>query len=70
MIHDVATSAALKSDIPFESEAVVALEEALEPMLEALCAAALRHAEKDGRFEINDKDLKAVSAEVMKSKKA
>eukprot|EP00966_Prymnesium_polylepis_P320632 7377005-Prymnesium_polylepis.1 len=29
--------------------AVVALEEALEPMLEALCNAALAHAEKNGR---------------------
>ena len=41
MIRDVASSAAEKSDVPFEQAAVVALEEALEPMLEALCKAAL-----------------------------
>lgn len=41
MIRDVASSAAEKSDVPFEPAAVVALEEALEPMLEALCKAAL-----------------------------
>ena len=41
--------------------AVVALEEALEPMLEALCKQALEHATKNGRDEITETDLKAVS---------
>ena len=41
--------------------AVVALEEALEPMLEALCNQALEHARKNGREEITEADLKAVS---------
>jgi hypothetical protein len=41
--------------------AVVALEEALEPMLEALCKQALEHAKKSGREEITEVDLKAVS---------
>ena len=37
LIRDVASSAAARSDVPFEPSAVTALEEALEPMLEALC---------------------------------
>lgn len=40
---------------------MVALEEALEPMLEALCKAALQRAEKDGRDSFTEEDLKAVS---------
>ena len=39
----------------------MALEEALEPMLEALCKQALEVAKKDGREEISPADLKAVS---------
>ena len=35
LIHGVAVGAASRSAVPFEAEAVVALEEALEPMLEA-----------------------------------
>ena len=56
MLHDVATTAAAKSDVPFETDAVVALEEALEPMLEALCAKAFEHAAKDGRAEITESE--------------
>ena len=44
MIRDVACAAAAKSKVPFETSAVTALEEALEPCLEALCVAALAHA--------------------------
>lgn len=69
LIHSAATGAASKSKLPFESEAVVALEEALEPMLEALCAAALAHAEKAGRAEINEDDLKAVAGTIFKASK-
>ena len=47
-------------------DAVVALEEALEPMLEALCAAALEHAQADGRETILESDLQAVSKRFMK----
>ena len=54
MIHDVASSAAAKSSVPFDLGAVVALEEALEPMLEALCAAALTHAASMGRESIDE----------------
>ena len=61
LIRDVASSAASKSSVPFEPSAVTALEEALEPMLEALCAKALAHANEAGRDEIEEKDLKAVS---------
>ena len=61
MIHDVACSAVGKSDVTFDPAAVIALEEALEPMLEALCKAALAHAEKDGRDTFTEADLKAVS---------
>jgi histone H3/H4 len=42
--------------------------QALEPMLEALCAAALAHAEKAGRSEINEDDLKAVSSKIFTGK--
>ena len=68
MIHSVAESAAEKSSIPFEPAAVAALEESLEPMLEALCAAAHKHAEAAGREEITEADLKAVSKDFMKNK--
>ena len=61
MIKSVAESAASKSSVPFEPAAVTALEEALEPMLEALCAEALKHAEARGCTEIEESDLKAVS---------
>ena len=54
LIHDVAASAASKSDVPFEADAIVALEEALEPMLEALCAKAFALAAKDGRDTITE----------------
>ena len=49
-------------------DAVVALEEALEPMLEAFCAAALRHAHDNGRDTIQEADLQAVSKDFMASK--
>ena len=49
-------------------DAVVALEEALEPMLEALCAAALEHAQSQGREEILEEDLRAVSKKIMAKK--
>ena len=68
MIRDVAVAAAAKSDVPFASDAVVALEEALEPMLEALCAAAHKHAVSKGRTDIAEDDLRAVSKSFMKSK--
>ena len=48
--------------------AVVALEEALEPILEALCNAALKHAERNGRTQITVEDLSAVSKTYMKGK--
>ena len=48
---------------------MVALEEALEPILEALCEAALKHAEKNGRTQITVDDLSAVSKTYMKGKK-
>ena len=69
MIRDVACAAAAKSAVPFEADAVVALEEALEPMLEALCAAALKHAEAKGRETITEEDLRAVSKDVVKPAK-
>ena len=56
MIHDVAAAAAAKSDVPFDADAVVALEEALEPMLEALCAKAFEHAAKEGRDTIGESE--------------
>ena len=62
LIHTVACQSAAKSKVPFESNAIVALEEALEPLLEALCAAALKHAESKGRADIEVEDLKAVSS--------
>ena len=49
-------------------DAVVALEEALEPMLEALCAAALEHAQRNGRDSILEADLAAVSKDFMSTK--
>ena len=66
MIHSVAASAAAKSSVPFEPSAVAALEEAMEPMLEALCASALKHAQDNGREDITEADLKAVSSSYMK----
>ena len=48
---------------------LVALEEALEPMLESVCAAAFSHAEKKGRANIELEDLKAVSVSFMKGAK-
>ena len=66
VIHEAATSAAAGSSIPFEASAVVALEEALEPMLEALCAAALEKAQAAGRDEITEADLKAAAKPFMK----
>lgn len=65
LIRESAQVAASKSKVPFESGAVVALEEALEPMLESLCEAALAHATKEGREEILEADLKAVSSRYM-----
>ncbi len=65
MIREVALSAACKSAVPFEPAAVVALEEALEPMLEALCEAALARANKNGREEITEADLRAVAKDVV-----
>lgn len=47
---------------------MVALEEALEPMLEALCAAALEHAQRNGRDAILEADLAAVSKDFMSNK--
>ena len=69
LIRSVATSAASKSKVPFEPSAVAALEECLEPMLEALCAAALKHAKEAGREEIEETDLKAVSKTFMTTSK-
>ena len=66
MIADVAQNAASKSPIAFETGAVTALEEALEPCLEALCQAALAHAEKNGRALFNVQDLQAVAKKYMK----
>ena len=61
--HRVVTSSAASrvSRSFWRQGAVVALEEALEPMLEALCNQALEHARKNGREEITEADLKAVS---------
>ena len=61
--HRVVTSSACLTRVPlvWRQGAVVALEEALEPMLEALCNQALEHARKNGREEITEADLKAVS---------
>jgi len=67
MIHSVAATAAAKSSVPFDAAAVVALEEALEPCLEALCSQALAHAAKNGRDIFNEADLKAVSGCFLKS---
>eukprot|EP00964_Phaeocystis_antarctica_P098817 scaffold64777_cov62-Phaeocystis_antarctica.AAC.5 len=61
LVHTAAADAVSKSAHSFEAGAVVALEEALEPMLEALCKQALEVAKKDGREEISPADLKAVS---------
>ena len=61
MCANIARDAAGKSQVPFEAGAVVALEEALEPMLEALCKAAFARAKKAGRDNITVEDLKAVS---------
>ena len=47
---------------------MVALEEALEPMLEALCAAALQEAQRHGRDAIIEADLAAVSKDFMPTK--
>jgi len=68
MIAEIASNAASKSPISFESGAVTALEEALEPCLEALCQAALAHAEKNGRQIFDASDLQAVSKKYMKQK--
>ena len=65
MISNVAQEAAAKSPVPFAPDAVTALEESLEPMLEAVCAAALKHANDNGREEILEEDLKAVSKSYM-----
>ena len=70
LIRSVAAAAAAKSSVPFEASAVAALEECLEPMLEALCAAALKHAKETGREEITEVDLKAVSKTFMEKAKA
>lgn len=70
MIKSVAESAAAKSSVPFEPSAVTALEEALEPMLEALCAEALKHAEARGCSDIDETALKAVSKEFFAKSKA
>jgi histone H3/H4 len=67
MIHNVAMSAAAKSKVPFDPSAVVALEEALEPMLEALTAAAFERATAQGRADFTEEDLKAVSKTFMKA---
>lgn len=69
LVRDVAATAAAKSAIPFEADAVIALEEALEPMLESVCAAAMDHATKKGRSDIELEDLQAVSKSFMKSAK-
>jgi hypothetical protein len=50
-------------------DAVVALEESLEPMLEALCEKAIAHAETQGRETFTIEDLKAVSGDIIKLKK-
>ena len=68
LIHSVATDAADKSKVPFEPDAVVALEEALEPMLEALCEQAFKVAEAQGRDEISEHDLRAVAKTLMSKK--
>ncbi len=43
--------------------------QALEPLLEALCEAALKHTEKSGRKDITEDDLKAVSSKIFAAKK-
>ena len=70
LIHSAATAAAAESTVPFESDAIIALEEALEPVLEAMCAAALKVATKAGRESISEADLKQVSKDYMKKSKA
>jgi len=65
MIRDVASSVAAKSDVPFSSEAVTSLEQALEPIFEALMVAALRNAVAAGRDSITEKDINAVKGKII-----
>ena len=67
LIHSVANQAASNSKVPFDPSAVTALEECLEPLLEALCEAAHKHAQKQNRDEITELDLRAVSKTFMKA---
>jgi histone H3/H4 len=65
MIRDVAAAVAAKSATPFAPEAVDFLEQALEPVFEALMVKALEHAVKAGRDSITEADLRAVKGSVV-----
>ena len=65
MIRDVAATVAGKSSVPFSAEAVSYLEQALEPVFEALMVQALEHAVKSGRDSVTEADLAAVKSKVI-----
>lgn len=65
MIRDVAATVAGKSSVPFSCEAVSYLEQALEPVFEALMVQALEHAVKSGRDSVTEADLAAVKSKVI-----
>ena len=60
MIHDLATAAAEKADLPVSPEAIEEMKTALGPALEMFCDAVWANALAKGRDVPTDKDFDAV----------
>ena len=58
--HRISAEAAKKAPMPLSSDAITALEQALEPAIESFIAAAVAHSEKKGNGEVGPKDFEAV----------
>ena len=70
LLSDIAASAAAKSSIPFQADALSALENALEGVLEKVFVAAYAVAKDKGRKTIEAKDIQQVHRAILKHAKS
>ena len=59
IVRDIAVEQLKANDLACDEEVIVALEEALEVVLEFLYASAYTKAQEDGRTEVSAEDIEA-----------
>lgn len=64
MIHSIAKSQAQASNIDIENSAIIALENALEEVLDTMFTIATDHASSKGRKVIEEEDLKEATKQM------